>query len=68
MYPFIFVEICFNRFYRVCVLLEFIVIVFYFIITIFKNESDRCETKAVVALISLTLLVAATFCIYQAHT
>ena len=27
-----------------------------------------CETKAVVASISITLLVAADFCIYQAHT
>ena len=27
-----------------------------------------CETKAVVVLISLILLVAASFCIYQAHT
>ena len=26
-----------------------------------------CETKAVVVLISKTLLVAASFCIYQAH-
>ena len=27
-----------------------------------------CETKAVVVSISLILLVAASFCIYQAHT
>ena len=27
-----------------------------------------CETKAVVVSISLTLLVAASFCVYQAHT
>ena len=27
-----------------------------------------CETKAVVVLISISLLVAASFCIYQAHT
>ena len=27
-----------------------------------------CKTKGVVVLISLTLLVAASFCIYQAHT
>ena len=27
-----------------------------------------CETKAVVVSISLILLVAAIFCIYQAHT
>ena len=27
-----------------------------------------CETKALVVLISLILLVAASFCIYQAHT
>ena len=27
-----------------------------------------CETKAVVVSISLLLLVAASFCIYQAHT
>ena len=41
---------------------------FYFIITFFKNESDMCETKAVVVSISIILLITASFCIYQAHT
>ena len=41
---------------------------FHFIITYFKNLSDICETKAVVVSISLILLVAASFCIYQGHT
>ena len=42
--------------------------VFHFIIMFFKNQSDMCETKAVVVSISLILLVAASFCIYQPHT
>ena len=41
---------------------------FHFIITFFKNWSDMCEVKAVVASISIILLVAASFCIYQAQT
>ena len=42
--------------------------VFHFIRTFFKNHSDMCETKEVVVSISLILLVAASFCIYQPHT
>ena len=42
--------------------------VFHFIKTFFKNYSDMYETKAVVVSVSLILLVAAGFCICQAHT
>ena len=45
-----------------------IINVFHFIINVFNNKSDMCETKAVVVSVSLILLVAASFCIYQAHT
>ena len=45
-----------------------IINVFQFIINVFKNYSDMCETKAIVVSISLILLVASSFCIYQAHT
>ena len=41
---------------------------FHFIIKFFKNESDMCETEAVVVSISLILPVAASFCKYQAHS
>ena len=41
---------------------------FHLIITIFKNQSNMFETNAVVLSISLILLVAASFCIYQAQT
>ena len=41
---------------------------FHFIIFFFKNQSDMCETKEVVVTISIILIVAASFCIYQAHT
>ena len=39
-----------------------------FIITFFENSSDVCETKALLVSLSVFLLVAATFRIYQAHT
>ena len=42
--------------------------VFHFTITFIKNYSDMCETKAVVVSISLFLLIAASFCLYQAQT
>ena len=41
---------------------------FQFNIIFFKNQSEICETKAIVVSISLILLVAASFSIYQAHT
>ena len=37
-------------------------------ITSFKNWTDKCETKAVSESISITLQVAGSFCLYQAHT
>ena len=37
VYPIMFLEICFNRYYRVCVLISFIINVFDFIVTFFKN-------------------------------
>ena len=41
---------------------------FHFFITFFKNWSDMCEIKAVAVSISIILLVAASFWIYQAQT
>ena len=61
-----FIELCFIRYYRV--LTESISNVFHFITTFFKNQSVMCETKAVVVSISNFLLIAASICIYQAHT
>ena len=37
VHPTIFLEICFKRYYRACVLIYTIIIVFHFIITSFKN-------------------------------
>ena len=37
MYPILFLEICFNRYCRVCVLIKIIINVFHFIIKFFKN-------------------------------
>ena len=37
MYPIMFLETCFNRYYRVCDLKKFIINVFHFIIKFFKN-------------------------------
>ena len=37
MYPIMFLLICFNRYYRVCVVIYFIINVFHFIKTFFKN-------------------------------
>ena len=38
----------FEIYYRVCVLIWFIIKVFHFIITFFKNESNMCEIKTVI--------------------
>ena len=45
-----------------------IINVFHFILVFFKNKSDMCEIKAVVVSISKILVVAESFCIYQAQT
>ena len=37
MYPIMFLELCFNKHYRVCVLIKNIINLFHFIITFFKN-------------------------------
>ena len=42
--------------------------VFHFIIIFSKNKSNMCEKKAVLRSLLLSVLVAATFCIYQAQT
>ena len=59
------IEICFNKLYRVCVLIKFLINVFHFIKTFFKNQSDMCEIKTVI-LVAALLLAATGFCIYQA--
>ena len=41
---------------------------FHFIKTFFKNKSGMYNTKAVLVSLSLILLLATSFCIYQAHT
>ena len=41
---------------------------FRFILTFFKNKSHKGETKAVLVSLSIFVLVAASFCIYHAHT
>ena len=61
-------EICFDSYYRVWFLIQFISNVFHFIINLFKNQSDMCKTKAVAASISKFFLVAASVRMYQAHT
>ena len=64
MYPNFFIEVCFNKYYRVCLLIQVIDNVFHFIITSFENYSDMCEIETV--LVAAALLLAATgFCIYQ---
>ena len=63
MYPIMFIEICFNKHYRVCVLIYFLIKVFHFIITFFKNQSDMCEIKTVIIVAAL-LIPATNFCIY----
>ena len=57
-------------FYRfcVCIIRKKITNVFHFTITFFKSYRDICETKAFLVSLSLTLLVAASFRKYQAHT
>ena len=67
MFLILFKEICFNKYYRVRVLIYIIFKFFHFTLTISKDQSDLCETKAVLAPISLFLLEAASFCIYHAH-
>ena len=62
-----FIEVYFKRYFRVCVSIKSINNVFHFIKTFFKNFSDLYETKAVQVSVSLILLVAARFCICQAH-
>ena len=47
LYPIMFIEICFNNYYQVWVLIKFIITVFHFIITFFKHQWDMCETKTV---------------------
>ena len=54
-------------FYRVCVLTFFIIKVFHFIKTFFKNQSDMCETKTVI-IVAVLLLAVTGFCIYQANS
>ena len=61
-------EICFNKYYRVSVLILVVINVFHFIITFFKNYSDICETKANVVPIVVVLLVGVGLCIYQTDT
>ena len=57
-----FLEICFNKFYRVCVLIKIIINVFHFNKKFFKNKSDMCEIKSVLTVVAL-LLAANGFCI-----
>ena len=45
-----------------------IVTLFHSIIFFVKNCSDICDTKTVLVSLSLILLVAASYCIYQTHT
>ena len=68
MFLIMFTEVCFNKYYRVCVLIKSIITGFFFITNFFKNVSDMCETKEVLVSLSFILLVAASFCIYQDHT
>ena len=41
---------------------------FHFIKTFFKKQSDMCETKTVLVLLSFIQLVGAGLCIYQVQT
>ena len=58
MYPIMSIECCLNKYYRVCVLIKFIINVFHFIITFFKTQSDMCEIKTVLIVAALLLAVA----------
>ena len=37
MFQIMFIEICFNRYYRACVLIKIIINIFFFVIIFFKN-------------------------------
>ena len=66
-----FKEVGLNSLYcRSCVrlLMQTLINSFHFIITVFGKYSNMCEMKAVLGSLSLNLLVAASFCVYQAHT
>ena len=67
MYPFMYLEICFNRYYRVCVLIKIAKNMFNFNINFFKNYSDMCEIKTVLNVAAL-LLAATGFCINQVNS
>ena len=67
MYPNMLMEIGFNKYYRVCVLILFIINVVHFIITFFKNKSDNCENRTV-KIVAVLLLVATGFCIYLVNS
>ena len=62
-----FVEVCFIKFYRVCVFIYFIINVFCFNISFFKQSSDMCEIKTVLNVAAL-LLAGNGFCIYQINS
>ena len=62
-----FLEICFNKYYRVYVLIWIIFKVFHFIKSFFKKKSHLCEIKTVLTVAAL-LLAATGFRIYQVNS
>ena len=67
MYLNMFIEVCFNKYYRICVLIKIIFNVFHFIIIIFKIKSDICEIKTLLFVAALLLAVTG-FGIYQLNS
>ena len=66
MYPIMSIEFCLNEYYRVCILIKFIINVFNFIITFFKTQAAMCEIKTV-SIVAVLLLAAAGFYTYQVN-
>ena len=64
IYPIMCIEKCINTYYRVCVLIYFIINVLHFIIKFFRNYSVMCENKPVIN-VAAVLLAATGFCIYE---
>ena len=71
MFPITFTETCFKNLYScycVCSLTKTLINVLQFVINFIINASDKGETKTILVLLSLVLLLAQSFSIQQAHT